>query len=141
MADAASRSVAKSEPGIVAAMKTSYFMAKNDIAVSKFSDMVDFLKDQECPDIAKLAVAKNATYQSETSAVKFVDSIAQFTRQTTDEKISASPVISLMIDETTDISIEKKLLVSARILDPETFIPSTHFITDVSFPWNWAIHF
>lgn len=58
-------------------------------------------------------------------------SIAMVIRNGIDNKLLASPFVSLFIDESTDIAVHKKLAVYACVLDPKTFEPSTHFVTNV----------
>jgi len=60
-----------------------------------------------------------------------LESIATAIRKTIDSKLLRSPFISVFADESTDISVHKKLVVYARCVDPDTFIPSTHFIANV----------
>ena len=55
-----------------------------------------------------------------------LDSIAAVT--IIDSKLVASLYVSLFIDESTDIAVQKKVATYARVLDLETFEPSTHFV-------------
>lgn len=48
------------------------------------------------------------------------------------QRVRRSPFISIMCDESTDISNSKKLILYARILDPETFVATTHFMSNIS---------
>ena len=48
------------------------------------------------------------------------------------EKVDKSPFISVLCDESTDISNTKKLILYVRLLDPDTCIASTHFIGNIS---------
>ena len=47
-------------------------------------------------------------------------------------KIKESPYISILTDESTDISNTKKLVLYVRILNPKTYVPSTHFLGNVT---------
>ena len=57
-----------------------------------------------------------------------LESLAYVARQKVNNMINKSPYISLLCDESTDIGVHKKLAVYTRIVDPETFEPSTHFV-------------
>ena len=46
--------------------------------------------------------------------------------------IKDSPYISILTDESTDISNTKKVVIYVKILDPKTHVPSTHFFGNVS---------
>lgn len=60
-----------------------------------------------------------------------LDSIATVIQNGIDNKLLSSPSVSLFIDESTDIAVHKKLAAYACVLDPKTFEPSTHFVTNV----------
>ena len=60
-----------------------------------------------------------------------MEALAYVARKSVDICLEKSPFISLLCDESTDISVDKKLIIYARILDPDTYKPSTHFITNV----------
>ena len=90
------------------------------------------LEELECPDIKSLGVGKNATYRSETTAKDFLNSAATVVREKVQKLLDESPYISILADETTDISVQKKLVVSARLLNPVTCQPSTHFLNDIT---------
>ena len=46
-------------------------------------------------------------------------------------QINASPVVTILTDESTDIVVHHKLCISCRIVDPVSLQPSTFFLTDV----------
>ena len=46
-------------------------------------------------------------------------------------KLKLSPVITIMTDESTDLTVHHKLVITARIVDPVSLSPSTHFLTDL----------
>ncbi|XP_071138553.1 zinc finger protein 862-like [Mytilus edulis] len=50
-----------------------------------------------------------------------------------DEKISKSPYVTILADESTDISNNKKITINARIINPETSIPETVFLRNKSY--------
>lgn len=92
--------------------------------------MINLLKILNCWYVDKLCHSQTATYNSETTANDMLESIATAIRKTIDSKLLRFPFISVFADESTDISVHKKL-VYARCVYPDTFIPSTHFIANV----------
>lgn len=60
-----------------------------------------------------------------------ISSLATVIRRKVDKQIADSPFISFLLDESTDIAISKKLVVYARVMDMNTFTPSTHFVTNI----------
>ena len=87
--------------------------------------------EMECPDIGNLKVKGYASYTSDKTAEKFIHAIACIVRKKVDSKLTNSPYVSLLCDETTDISVAKKLSVYCRIIDPLDFQPSTHYLCNV----------
>ena len=79
-----------------------------------------------------MSVGENATYTSLTASNDMVEAMAESLRQGVYDKVRASPAVSLLADESTDITVSKKLVVYARILCPETFMPSTHFLASIN---------
>ncbi len=41
------------------------------------------------------------------------------------------PFVSIYADESTDIAVQKNLVVYNRVIDPNTFQPSTHFLANM----------
>ena len=94
-----SRVVTSNEEGVLCSMKTAYFMAKEDLAISKHSAL------QKCP----AACTSQYTY----SHTEFHDFLAISFKMNFCQKY-------VIIDESTDISIHKKLIVYVKIPVAET---------------------
>ena len=48
------------------------------------------------------------------------------------KKVHASPYFSILTDESTDISNTKKMVVYTRIIDPVSYVASTHFLGNIT---------
>ena len=59
------------------------------------------------------------------------DSIAQVIREDTDKEGEQSSYISILADESTDISVTQMLVVYMRLISLTDFKPVTHFLTNV----------
>ena len=119
------------EEGVLVGLKVVYWVAKELLPIHKYECLMSLLVQLKCPHVGHLAHGKNATYASEVTANDMLDSIVTVIRNRTDNKLLTSPFVSLFIDESTDIAVRKKLAIYARVLDPETFKPSTHFVSNV----------
>ena len=89
------------EASITVAMKVVFWMAKEDISITKFKSFMEFLEELECPNMKGLNVAKNVSYTSDKAAV---DMLASVIRRDLQNQISRSPFISILCDESTDIA-------------------------------------
>jgi len=119
------------EKSIIDALRIVFWLAKEDIAISKYNSMLALLQQLDCPHISGLKTAKNVSYTSDRAACDMLESIAAVIRKNIDNKLLTSPFVSILCDESTDIAVKKKLVVYARILDPETFKPSTIFLCNL----------
>ena len=117
------------EQAVVSAMKCVYFMIKQCYASSGYGDFVDFIGYMNCPDIDQLNCGDNATYTSVDIAYEFQDSIAAVIYSSLEKSLLNSPCISLLADNSTDISVAKKL-VYARAVNTD-FRPLTMFLENV----------
>ena len=48
------------------------------------------------------------------------------------DKVRKSHFFSILCDESTDISDSKKLILYVRLIDPDTFVASTHFLGNIT---------
>ncbi len=120
-----------SNPSVIAAMRTALYMAKEDIPIKKYPSMVSFLKLQDCPQIKNLEVGKNATYASRATGEEFQSCMAEAINSRIAEQVRNAPMFSVLIDETTDISITKQMVVYARVVDSD-FTPHTYFLRNIA---------
>ena len=58
----------------------------------------------------------NAIYRTQQSIAEFLSLIGSSIRKTTQHELESSPYIGLLIDETTDLSTTKQLIVYAKYL-------------------------
>lgn len=128
---AVNKALLENEQAVTVALKTVYFLATEDIPMYKYERFIQFLADCDCPHVGSLKQGKKATYDSETSANDMLESIAAVIRKDIDNKVLRSPFISIFADESTDIGMEKKLVIYARGVNPDNNIPSTYFLENV----------
>ncbi|XP_046546804.1 zinc finger protein 862-like [Haliotis rubra] len=122
------------ECAVQSAMLNIYWLAKEQIASSKCAALMElcmlhglsFPKTLGCD-------SDSMKYTSHCAVDDMQDAIANSFRVSVTNKISASPCISILIDESTDISVTKKLLIYTRSLNSE-FDVETNFLANVQIP-------
>ncbi len=125
-----SRSMSEKEQATLMQMKTIYWMVKEGIALNKFGSLRDLLSALDCPYAGKMKVGENAKYTSLVAVNDMVSAMASCIRQNVVEQLRSSPSISILADESTDLSVTKKLVLYAKVLSP-SFVPSTHFLANL----------
>lgn len=126
------RDNAYKDPTITAAMRTAYYLAKEALPTAKFASMIEFVKLQGCPDLKNLSPAGNATYVSRQSAEDFQECIAQDIHEDIISQIKSANMYSVLIDESTDISVSKHMVIYARVVSLIDFTPHTFFLGNIT---------
>ena len=122
--------IAGDDAPLRAAMRTVYWIAKEDLPMQKYTSLMNFQSLQEVPHLNQLSVGGNATYTSRIAGEDLQECVAESIQQEIRENIGKASMFSILIDETTDISISKMMVVFVRMVD-EHFIPHTHFLRDI----------
>ena len=108
------------EEAVIAAMMNIYWLAKEDIASLKYNSLNSLLKLQGCDKIANLYVGENAKYTSPDVVKEMQGVLSKCIKQDIYDELHKSQYFGLMIDESTDISTTKALMVHAHFLDNGT---------------------
>ena len=109
----------KKVQAIICALRLVRWLCKEQIVTMKYSSLLDLLKLQVCPNIENLYSGDNASYQSDRAVEEFQDAICRVIDKDLKEKVSSSNIVSLMYDESDDITVNKKLVVLARFIPKE----------------------
>lgn len=125
------KALKKEDRAISVAMKAVFWLSHEGLPLSKYSSLINFLKELAVPDIDYLNVNEGCNYSSYTTAVDLLDAISTSIDNKITETIKKSPVLTVMTDESTDIMIHHKLCISARVVNPLTLAPKTLFLSDV----------
>ncbi|XP_070537589.1 protein FAM200B-like [Ptychodera flava] len=103
---------------IVSAFKCLYFLAKRRIPhVANFEPLLDLLTQLGLTVKDDLHVAKNATYCSDHSVREMLHFLSSTMEDDTIQRVQKSDFFSIMLDETTDVSVEEQLTLNCRFLD------------------------
>lgn len=92
--------------------------------------MVDFLKDMDCPNISN-KTSGYATYVNQHAVDDMNECISTMLEEELLQKIKSSPANSIMLDESTDTSNSKRLLVYMRYIDGEAQAAKTSYISNI----------
>ena len=101
--------------------KTTHWMAQEGVPLSKFESLHNLLAEVGVQDLKPLqqkAVSYSSWYIADTvhAALK--------------NKVNESPFVTVLTDESTDITNHKCLVVYVQITDTESFQPSTHSVAN-----------
>ena len=72
-------------------------------------------------------------YESYYTANEILTAISSQIDEDLNKKIQQSPFITMLADESTDISNKKRMTMHARIVDPKTSVAETVYLRDVEY--------
>jgi hypothetical protein len=106
---------------VITTMKISYFVCQEDLSLSKYERLCKFLMDAKTPYMPKSQ--DYSSYTNRKSANDFIYCISRHLEQIQIKNMLESPFFSLMVDESTDRSLEQHLVVYATYLDSKGLGP------------------
>ena len=118
------------EEAVIICMKTVYWMAKENIPLSKYTSLRNFQDHLETPKTDKLKVTETVNYSSYTTATDMLKAINDTIDDDINFQLENSPYITILCDESTDRVVHHKLSVFARVADPTSLRPTTLFLCD-----------
>ena len=116
------------EQAIACAMRNVYWLSKEDVPSLKYNSLNKLVELQGCESIRNLYVGENAKY---TSPEVMQEVLSQCIKSDIRDEIQKSPCFSIMIDESTDVSTTKALIVYAHLLHVVDGVRKTRFLADV----------
>ncbi|XP_057813067.2 uncharacterized protein LOC131027099 [Cryptomeria japonica] len=102
---------------VITTLKTTYFVCQEDLSLSKYEKICKFLMDLRTPNMPKHQ--DYSTYTNRKGANDFLFCISKYLEQIQINEMLKSPFFSIMIDESTDQSLEQHLVVYAIYLTLE----------------------
>ncbi|XP_070546128.1 uncharacterized protein C17orf113-like [Ptychodera flava] len=106
-----SENSAKKVDSHTAMMRIMYTMAKNEMPDSVFLSLIELHQQNECK-----ALCDAPTYKHHSSIEEMQQAIAQVINEDLYQEIEASPLLSVIVDETVNITVDKKLIMFLRII-------------------------
>ena len=91
---------------------------------------MNLLCQTRCPHVDKRSCGENVNYMSDQAAEE-EEARAKVITNETEKEIQQSRFLSVLVDESTDISVTQKLVVCVRFVT-EDFLPKTRFLKNLS---------
>lgn len=111
------KQVSLKRQAVLGALKCLYWLAKEESAHhTKFESLLELGKSLGCTYLSELDNGKNAHYTSHRIIDEFLSALSSCVEDDLLSKIRSSPVISILCDESTDVSNLKQLVVFCRFL-------------------------
>ncbi|KAK6175159.1 hypothetical protein SNE40_013681 [Patella caerulea] len=116
MAKAREKSVSKSKESILSAMRNVMFMAEHDLPNSLLSDLNTLCLQQGAEQFKDLLLDNHTSYTHNKSVQEFQAAIAATVREDLRQRLSQSEYYSILLDESTDVSVDQNLIVYVRYI-------------------------
>lgn len=117
----------------ISALKVMHWLAKEEIAhTTKFESLVRLAIDIGAKDLKALAKGGNAKYTSERTMHEIIEVLSATVEEEILHDVKASPLISILCEESTDIAITKQLVVYVRyVKDGKTDTRFLKYVTSL----------
>ena len=110
------KALSRQEEGITTTQKVAYWLAKENVATRKFRSLTNLLCQTRCPHVDKRNCGENVNYMSDQAAEEFQEARAKVITNEIEKEIQQSRFLSVLVDESTDISVTQKLVVYVRFV-------------------------
>lgn len=119
------------EKAALVALRSVYWLVKENIPLSKFHSFIAFQKGVGVEDLAALTVSPGVSYVSDYAAHEFLKALSETIESDTKSALQNSPYVTVLADESTDRTITHRLVIYCQIIDIETMTPTTQFLTNI----------
>ncbi|KAJ8300957.1 hypothetical protein KUTeg_022476 [Tegillarca granosa] len=109
--------ISKNKTAVLAALCNVHFAAKFNLANTIVPELNKLCISQGVSELMQLKVDQHTTYEHHSSIREFQQSLAEVLEDDLVVRIKESGVFSIMIDESTDVSVHQNLVVYVRILE------------------------
>nr|XP_022322921.1 protein FAM200B-like [Crassostrea virginica] len=117
MVKAREAAISKSKAAIISALRNVYFAAINNLANALIPKLNDLCIDQVASQLRDLVIDSRTTYSHNQSIQEFQHSIAKVIEDKLIGQVRESGVFSIMLDESSDVSVHQNLVVYVRYLE------------------------
>ena len=109
-------------------MKCMYWLAKHEVPNSLFSPILDLCVILGNDTLPMLDKAKNLNYRSEQIKAEILTCIGSSLEEQLLEKVARSSYYSIVIDESTDITVHKQLGICVQYIDHHSACVQVEFL-------------
>ena len=111
------RVISAERRAFIGGLKCMYFLNRREIVhTTHFLPLVELSKSLRATYLEDMNIGQNAKYTSERFMQESIQALAEVISQDIVKLLQASPFFSLCIDETTDVSTTKQLIIYGRYL-------------------------
>ena len=130
--------VSAEKKAFIGALKCMYWLNKREIAhTTNFSPLLELCKSLGVTYLEDMTRGLNAKYTSERFMQEGIQALAEVVSRDIVKSLQASPFFALCVDETTDVTVTKQLIVYCRyIVDGEV---KTSFLRIAELPNGLAV--
>ncbi|XP_060573718.1 zinc finger protein 862-like [Ruditapes philippinarum] len=111
-----------------AQLRTAFFVARNNLPLRTHNKLIDLQRENGC----EVLQDKSTIYTSNEAHDQMIDAINEHISDLVKADILSSDFVGVIVDETTDISIHKKLNIYFKCFKANTTETVIHFIDCVS---------
>ncbi|KAJ8311704.1 hypothetical protein KUTeg_011059 [Tegillarca granosa] len=116
------------EQAVKIALDTVYWLGKENIPTEKYPSLLELL-NKHCSSVKDLNKAKNATYNFRIIANEMQQAIADALMYEIVDSMKQARWISVLTDESTDITVKGKLIIYVKFVDIN-FDVKSHYLRD-----------
>ncbi|XP_035673668.1 zinc finger protein 862-like [Branchiostoma floridae] len=111
-----------------AALRTVYWLVKEEVANRKYASLLELQREQGLAEVKNLNAGRNATHTSPTTFNELLRCLNEVVERRVTREVNASPCVAIGIDESTDRSSEKHVVVVVRYVRVHTAELITTFL-------------
>ena len=108
---------------VKSAMQCLYWLVKEEIPhTTNYPSLLNAVEFMGCTQLKHLQCSENAKYTSRRITTEFLQVMGEQVEQEKLNDLLASPVFSILIDETTDIAVINEMAIYARFIDSDAHV-------------------
>lgn len=120
------RGLTLKKSAVKGAMQCLYWLVKSEIPhTTNYNSLLKAVQHMGCDKLKHLNQGDNAKYTSQRIIQEFLQIIGSSLEQQQLQNLHLSPFFSLMIDETTDVSVLNELVIYARYITPSADVKTS----------------
>ena len=128
------------DSAVIVCFKAVQWLCIEDMPLSIYKSLMTLLSDLNIRHIGGLCYSDRIGYRSYDTACEILHAMSTVIDEKIKEKLWASSVITILTDESTDIVIHHKLVISCRIVDSITIMWMMGEVRQQTITWANLVH-